>query len=99
MHPDWARSLRDQCVAAGVPFFFKQWGEFRPVGADGDGFAEAAHDAPFFEVNEERTVMVAHDGEVFPDGAPDRNGYFMERVGKKSAGSLLDGREWKEFPR
>jgi len=26
MHPDWARRLRDQCVAAGVPFFFKQWG-------------------------------------------------------------------------
>jgi protein gp37 len=30
MHPDWARTLRDQCVAAGVPFFFKQWGEFSP---------------------------------------------------------------------
>lgn len=29
MHPDWARSLRDQCQAAGVPFFFKQWGEWR----------------------------------------------------------------------
>lgn len=28
MHPDWARSLRDQCVAAEVPFFFKQWGEW-----------------------------------------------------------------------
>jgi protein gp37 len=28
MHPDWARSLRDQCKAAGVPFLFKQWGEF-----------------------------------------------------------------------
>jgi len=28
MHPDWARSLRDQCVAAGVPFFFKQHGEY-----------------------------------------------------------------------
>src|SRR5262249_45753921 len=26
MHPDWARSLRDQCAAARVPFFFKQWG-------------------------------------------------------------------------
>jgi len=26
MRPDWARSLRDQCLAAGVPFFFKQWG-------------------------------------------------------------------------
>ena len=28
MHPDWARSIRDQCQAAGVPFFFKQWGAF-----------------------------------------------------------------------
>lgn len=30
MHPDWARSLRDQCVAAGVPFLFKQWGAWLP---------------------------------------------------------------------
>lgn len=28
MHPGWARDLRDQCEAAGVPFFFKQWGEY-----------------------------------------------------------------------
>lgn len=32
MHPDWARSLRDQCQAAGVPFFFKQWGEWAGCG-------------------------------------------------------------------
>ena len=32
MHPAWARDLRDQCQAAGVPFFFKQWGEWLPVG-------------------------------------------------------------------
>lgn len=31
MHPDWARSLRDQCAAAGVPLLFKQWGEWRPI--------------------------------------------------------------------
>jgi protein gp37 len=31
MHPDWARSLRDQCQAAGVAFHFKQWGEWHPV--------------------------------------------------------------------
>jgi protein gp37 len=31
MHPEWARSLRDQCMAAGVPFFFKQWGEWSPA--------------------------------------------------------------------
>ncbi len=30
MHPDWARSLRDQCAIAGVPFLFKQWGEWSP---------------------------------------------------------------------
>jgi len=30
MHPDWARSLRDQCVTAGVSFFFKQWGGRTP---------------------------------------------------------------------
>lgn len=30
IHPDWARALRDQCVAAGVPFLFKQWGEWAP---------------------------------------------------------------------
>jgi len=31
MYPDWARSLRDQCKAAGVPFMFKQWGEWAPT--------------------------------------------------------------------
>jgi protein gp37 len=30
MHPDWARSIRDQCAAAGVAFLFKQWGEWAP---------------------------------------------------------------------
>jgi protein gp37 len=30
MFPSWARSIRDQCVAASVPFFFKQWGEHAP---------------------------------------------------------------------
>jgi protein gp37 len=39
MNPDWARSIRDQCQLADVPFFFKQWGEYRPAlkGGDGDG--------------------------------------------------------------
>lgn len=32
MDPRWARSIRDQCKGAGVPFFFKQWGEWKPVG-------------------------------------------------------------------
>lgn len=36
MHPDWARSLRDQCAAAGVPFHFKQWGEWAPLESEAD---------------------------------------------------------------
>jgi len=42
MHPDWARSLRDQCMAASVPFFFKQWGVWAPYDrskTDGAGLA------------------------------------------------------------
>lgn len=33
-HPDWFRSLRDQCQAVRVPFFFKQWGSYGPVWTD-----------------------------------------------------------------
>ncbi|WP_018435311.1 phage Gp37/Gp68 family protein [Paraburkholderia atlantica] len=35
MHPDWAREIRDQCAAAGVPFLFKQWGEWLGQHQDG----------------------------------------------------------------
>lgn len=31
MHPDWVRSVRDQCIDAGIPFFFKQWGKWFPT--------------------------------------------------------------------
>jgi len=43
MHPDWACSIRDQCQAAGVPFFFKQWGEWQPAKRE----ATAATNMPF----------------------------------------------------
>jgi protein gp37 len=51
MEVGWVREIRDQCVAAGVPFFFKQWGGFRPKqgGRDLDGreWSEfPARDAP-----------------------------------------------------
>jgi protein gp37 len=47
-HPDWFRSLRDQCAAAGVPFFFKQWGEHGPATdrwVDGVGWTRPGHPA------------------------------------------------------
>ncbi len=37
MHPQWARDIRDQCAAAGVPFFMKQWGEWAPFYYRDDG--------------------------------------------------------------
>ena len=88
MHPDWARSIRDQCVAAGVPFFFKQWGEFVP-----------AEMAPPMS----RPVVVLSDGRLLEgsrvlDDPCDAAAEIMVRVGKKAAGRTLDGREWSEFP-
>lgn len=38
MHPEWAQSLRDQCTAAGVPFLFKQWGEWSPISQQAEEF-------------------------------------------------------------
>ena len=37
MHPDWVRDLRDQCLEFGVSFFFKQWGNWRPVQTEKSG--------------------------------------------------------------
>lgn len=51
MHPDWARSIRDQCVAADVPFFFKQWGAWANAGVAGAGVA-----------NDNRTAHAWPDG-------------------------------------
>lgn len=84
MHPDWVRSLRDQCLAADVPFFFKQWGAYAPISALTD------KDVLLRKVNaESRGIPYGHR----PNGKDD-----MFRVGKKAAGRLLDGREWNEFP-
>lgn len=41
MHPDWARSLRDQCAVAGVPFLFKQWGEWLPINQQEEEFTNS----------------------------------------------------------
>lgn len=46
MHPAWPRAIRDQCAAAGVPFFFKQWGAWAPVCAMADGEVDRYFDAP-----------------------------------------------------
>jgi len=90
MHPDWARSLRDQCQAAGVPFLFKQWGEWAPhqtvPGGDEGGDLRRGH-----------VRYLQGDGRE-PDGHFRRGDAAVARVGKKAAGRLLDGREWNRVP-
>jgi protein gp37 len=84
MHPEWARSLRNQCQAAGVAFHFKQWGEWLPISQDslhviGTGQNEGKYrqQQAWFRFDEHCDTV---------------------RVGKRSAGRLLDGVVWDQFP-
>lgn len=93
MHPDSARSLRDQCKAAGVPFFFKQWGEWRPPGPT------CEYDTSGRVPGLPRALIVADDGTVHHFGeTAGVNPKSMLRVGKKAAGRLLDGIEHNGLP-
>lgn len=49
MHPDWARSLRDQCAADDVPFLFKQWGEWAGHQYPYDGVFHIEYDGKILE--------------------------------------------------
>lgn len=102
MHPEWARSLRDQCQSAGIPFFFKQWGEWCEAGDDDLSFKEG------------RLSWLALDGSrhlatdaYYTIEGNGNNAYrkrvegtrvLMARVGKKEAGRLLEDKEWNQFP-
>lgn len=88
MHPEWARSIRDQCVEAGVPFFFKQWGEWC---LDDFDFVWPSGRTP-------KRKWVHIDGESYDYQYP-YNCAQMMRVGKKRAGRGLDGKVWDEMPK
>lgn len=51
MHPDWTRSLRDQCERTGIPFLFKQWGENYPDKEHLQGSRYPDGTAPTFDEN------------------------------------------------
>ncbi len=80
MHPDWVRSIRNQCKDANIPFFFKQWGEYLPYGTKTD-------------------VLMNQFGET--DFSKHQRGNYIgfAKVGKKQAGALLDGKEYREMPK
>ncbi len=89
MHPDWARSLRDQCQEAFVPFLFKQWGEWLLVESGGVRYGDIClSDDGEREVADKNYVCFGNES----------GGALMRKVGKKSAGRFLDGLAWDEYP-
>lgn len=84
MRATWARALRDQCAAAGVPLLFKQWGESRPYDPDRDDFTPNDPTGEYGGPGA-RSFQVSDDGEE-----PSAEN-IMIPVGKKAAGRLLDG--------
>lgn len=93
MHPDWARSLRDQCAAAGVAFHFKQWGNWLPV-------LDRDNDDPdwrsnYTDLREQKRAIINLAGGM---GFHGERVHVVENVGKESAGRLLDGIEHNGWP-
>ncbi|GHG79839.1 phage Gp37/Gp68 family protein [Comamonas sp. JC664] len=100
MHPVWARRLRDQCVGAGVPFFFKQWGAWKPycamTEAEGNALYEPVPEGqPSDSIRRCRVPTVSFPTEPLPVGG---EVHLLFNLGKKRAGRELDGRTWDEFP-
>ena len=106
MHPHWARKLRNDSNAAGVSFFFKQWGEWAPYGGDVcngfqgvDAMKWEHFQSPFYA---DRNTS---SGEPSRGNVVRRNAETMlidrqemVRMGKHKAGRLLDGVEHNALP-
>ena len=95
MHPDWVRSLRDQCKSAGMPFLFKQWGEWLPGSHYTSELqqSDGIHGPSKFDSAD----FVESAGKWEINGG-DYSDETMFRVGKKKAGRILDERTWDEVP-
>lgn len=113
MHPDWARSLRDQCSAYGTPFLFKQWGDWGTAAFFTSTGLPVFRQFPDYQtwVNKARTwvsggICLDTEGRQLDIGADfararDEGRFpitIMHRIGKKNAGRLLDGMTWDGFP-
>jgi protein gp37 len=94
VHPDWVRSLRDQCQKAGVSYFFKQWGAF----VDVNNILPVPMEDFSKNLKNGKWVSVDNTGAIVKHVSGPNNAIIMAKGGKKSSGRQLDGREWNEFP-
>lgn len=101
-HPDYFRSLRDQCMAAGVAFNFKQWGAWGPVGPIYSDDDTPEHlDALECDDEGPKECHVTPSGGRWIarlDGQPPPGTWAMQKIGKHASGRLLDGIEHNEYP-
>ncbi|MCW1985554.1 UNVERIFIED_ORG: protein gp37 [Sphingomonas sp. R1F5B] len=94
MHPDWARALRDQCAAAGVPFHFKQhgtWAEVFDRDRDDPDWRDCGRWAHEYPKGRWLNLAGGH-------GFHGERVLYVAPVGKKAAGRLLDGIEHNGMP-
>ena len=96
MHPDWVRNIQKQCQKQNVPFFFKQWGEWSVVyernkGGTTDNYL---NDTETEYYNKYRRLNFAGGC-----GFHGENVCYFDKVGKSKSGAILDGKEYKEFPK
>lgn len=104
MHPDWARAIRDECVAASVWVFFKQWGEWglnAPLKGEQYDFSKGmtmANDGTLYKPQDLAFPNGARYGEAIRANHGQARLTNVYPVGKSAAGRLLDGREWNELP-
>ena len=92
MHPEWATSLCRQCAATRTAFFFKQWGAWKPYSSS--EWAGLRADP------ERKHVAWDREGNLcrYPEGREEAFAVYAERVDKKQAGRMLEGRRWDEMP-
>jgi protein gp37 len=100
MHPGWVRSIRDQCDAADIAFFFKQWGAYRPMLLDDEQYTSSPL---LVSIDERKTVgsgcyQMPHQLRSMIEDPRYGWQYPMLKVGKKAAGREIDGRTWNQIP-
>lgn len=94
MHPSWARAIQSSCEKAGVPFHFKQWGSWRVVMERDFGDLHASHQKELEALKLPNVRWLDTNGGQVNNVAA----VLVQRVQKKLAGRVLDGRLHDALP-
>jgi protein gp37 len=95
-HPNWVRDLRDQAIAGGKPFHFKQWGEWVPQ-LGSVSLPDNPEISRYQWAEWEEDHWEYWDRPMWCDELNEH--HSMIRAGKKRSGRLLDGVEHNDFPK